>query len=185
MSRARFVLLAILFASPLYSAEKTRPCTHLAQGSFQQVYTHSPFAHGLRHGYEAGFHDADLDYHLGYDEREVKLDKVPGTQGFQKRFGDKKSFRRGYEYGYMAGYRDSFAGRKFHYPPATDAVAAELVNQRYFDTGLADGFRRTMDSNSGQSTCSNDQPGYCEGFRLGVKLASEERHAHRMSVASK
>ena len=184
MPRALYVLVAtILLFSSLYSADK-KSCYHLSQDALQQVYQHSPFAHGLRHGYEAGFHDADLDYHLGYDERDLRANKLPGTAGFDKKFGDKKSFRRGYEFGYMAGYKDSFAGRKFHYPPASDAVAADLATQRYFDAGVAEGFRQTAEKN-GNDDCNNAQPGYCEGFRLGVKLASEERHTDSVRVASK
>ncbi len=185
MFRAPYVLLAILLTLPLYSADKKTPCYHVSQDALQQVYQHSPFAHGLRHGYEAGFHDADLDYHLGYEERDLRANKLPNTQGFEKKFGDKKSFRRGYEYGYMAGYKDSFAGRKFHYPPASDAVADDLATQRYFDAGVADGFRQAADQRQSRGECSNSQPGYCEGFRLGVKLAAEERHTDNVSVAAK
>jgi hypothetical protein len=182
---ARFLTFIMCCVLPLFAADNRAECYHVSQDALQQVYIHSPFAHGLRHGYEAGFHDADLDYHLGYEERQIKLNKVPGTEGFHKSFGDKKSFRRGYEYGYLAGYRDSFAGRKFHYPPASDGVASDLANARAFDAGVADGFRRSVDSASAQNSCDNAQPGYCEGFRLGVKFAAEERHANSLSVASK
>jgi hypothetical protein len=185
MSRAWFAAIAVLFSSSLFGADKKTDCHHLTHGSLQQVYQHSPFAHGLRHGYEAGFHDADLDYHLGYEEQQVKLNKVPDTVGFQKRFGDKKSFRRGYEYGYLAGYHDSFAGQKFHYPGAADGVATDVATARAFDSGISDGFRQGIDSRRAHNVCANSQPGYCEGFRLGVKFAFEERHAYGMSVAAK
>jgi hypothetical protein len=184
MSWARFAAFLVFLVSTLLFAEKKPECYHVTQDTLQQVYLHSPFAHGLRHGYETGYHDADLNYHLGYEERQIKLNKVPDTQGFRKSFGNKKSFRRGYEYGYLAGYRDSFAGRKFHYPPGGDGVPVDLLNARAFDSGVADGFRRSVDSPSAQNPCENTQPGYCEGFRLGVKFAAEERHAGGISVAS-
>jgi hypothetical protein len=182
---ARYAAVAVLLTSSVYCADKKGDCYHLMSDPLRQVYSHSPFAHGLRHGYEAGFHDADLDYHLGYDERQLLLNKVPGTEGFQKSFGDKKSFRRGYEYGYLAGYHDSFAGRKFHYPLPADGVPAELASTRAFDTGVADGFRARVEDAEVRTDCANAQPGYCEGFRLGAKFATEEHHGGGVSVASK
>jgi hypothetical protein len=181
MLRARFLFALPLLVSILTAEDDKQACYHVSADPMKDVYAHSAFAHGLRHGYEQGFHEADVDFHLGYLERELKLDKIPKIEKFRKEFGNKKSFRRGFEYGYLGGYRDSFAGRKFLVP----RELATPTTSGAFDAGVADGFKAVATSDSPVLECSNAKPGYCDGFQVGIRLAKDYEHGSRLSIASK
>jgi hypothetical protein len=180
-SLAPSVLLVLLTAS--FAADKKRDF-HLDQDTARDLYLHSAFAHGLRHGYEEGFHAADLDIHTAAPRKALdKLSRVPKTIGYRREFGDKKSFRRGYEYGYVAGYDDSFENRKFHYLAPSDVTNLEPATAD-FDIGVASGYTAVFHSGSDYARCDRDAPAYCAGFQTGSALALAERHASDHQVAS-
>jgi hypothetical protein len=173
MSRlfAFLVFLGIAFAGDKYDY-------HTSGDGARDLYLHSAFAHGLRHGYEEGFHAADLDIHTGAPRKRTNdLSRVPKTIGYRRDYGDKKSFRRGYEYGYVAGYEDSVAYRKFHYPTVAVDVVAITTRPNRFDEGVASGYGAVFHSNAADVTCVNKAPSFCAGFEAGVAMARSERHA--------
>jgi hypothetical protein len=172
--RALAILLTAALLSATAASSDKRDDYHLTDDGARSVYAQSPFAHGYRHGYEEGFHDADLEFHMGRHARALKTKDVPRTIGYEKTFGSKDRFRRGYEPGYLAGYADSHAGREFHTLAATD-IATD--HGKAFDEGFGSGFLGRYDSHSVNTECTNPKPGFCEGFRLGLALASVERHS--------
>lgn len=150
---------------------------HTNSDGARDLYVHSAFAHGLRHGYEEGFHAADLDIHTGAPRKRTNdLSRVPKTIGYHRGYGDKKSFRRGYEYGYVAGYEDSIAFRKFHDPAVAVDVVAITTTPNRFDEGVASGYGTVFHSNAADVTCVNKAASYCAGFEAGVAMARSERH---------
>src|SRR5581483_8709170 len=69
------------------------------------LYQRSTFAHGFIHGYEQGFHIADLDYHVGRTDRKLKdiHEYRDASSGYHSSFGDKNIFRRGFREGFSQG----------------------------------------------------------------------------------
>ena len=61
-------LLAAVFllaCVPGSFAEDNKPDYHTSDDQSRDLYIHSAFAHGVRHGYEEGYHAADMDIHTG------------------------------------------------------------------------------------------------------------------------
>jgi hypothetical protein len=112
------------------------------------------------------------------------LSHIPKTVGYRNQFGDKKSFRRGYEYGYIAGYDDSFANRKFHYPTISPDAAAMVSSGGDFDKGVASGYSAVFHSNSADFPCDRNAPVYCAGYQAGASMALSERHPPQSQVAA-
>ncbi|MEO6119797.1 MAG: hypothetical protein ABIP12_03835 [Terriglobales bacterium] len=113
------ILLTICLGAPLSFAqskdpksEDTRGDFHLREDQARKLYSASAFAHGHRHGYEEGFRTADLEIHVGRQERELREKDIPKAD-YQKGFGDKKFFQQGFAHGFKAGYKDSYSNRSF------------------------------------------------------------------------
>lgn len=147
--------LAVATTAPAYSQSEVD--SHLREDETRHLYSVSAFAHGHRHGYEEGFRVADDEIHSGRLQRALTEGDVPKSMEYQKSFGDKKHFRRGFIYGYLAGYRDSYEERSFRLPewvaqvppiadssdlPQTDGPAAPDRKVRLtFDEGMMQGYR--------------------------------------------
>src|SRR5205085_1684744 len=119
--------------------------------------------------------------------------KVPKMVGYAEEFGSKKLFRLGYQYGYLAGYADSAAGKTFRLIAIADlpqkASATVHTKTSRFEDGVLEGYRagRTGEAGSGLPVkaraatavnCAEDKPGvldYCEGYSLGVRLGAGDR----------
>jgi hypothetical protein len=119
---SRLLTPVLVFLAALVPQASSLEDLHLKNDLASELYSVSAFAHGHRHGYEDGFRRADHEYHFGYQARPLKLKDVPKPTGYEKGFGDKDLFRKGFRYGFMAGYSDSFAGRSFRVPKWMKAV---------------------------------------------------------------
>jgi hypothetical protein len=184
MPRAYSLLFASTFLVVASFASDNKPDYHVNGDAARELYKHSAFAHGLRHGYEEGYHAADLDIHTGSPRKDwAKMDRVPKTVGFKNNFGNKKSFRRGYEYGYVAGYADSFENRKFHYPAADLSSSSETLS-RDFDLGVSSGYQTAYHSNAADLACDRQTAAYCAGFKMGADMALAERHSAPAQLAT-
>lgn len=118
-SRLVIVLLVVSAVGSLVAQGQNREPLqefHLSADAARTLYTFSAFAHGHRHGYEEGFRFADLTIHLGGLQRELRERDVPKSMGYKREFGEKKRFRQGFIYGFIAGYNDSFSERSFRVP---------------------------------------------------------------------
>lgn len=133
-------LLAIAASSFAQTADR-KPDAHLSDAA-APLYVHSSFAHGYIHGYEDGFHTADQDLQFGRLNRGVHR-KMTGHPEANVETADRGSFRKGYEQGFGAGYRDSAAGREFRAVAALREAAATLssVNPAGNDPALDHAFR--------------------------------------------
>jgi hypothetical protein len=136
---------------------------HLTSDAANNIYAASAFAHGMRHGYEEGFHDADRDLHLSaFTLDDMAIPKPKKTVGYQESFGSKGSFRKGYEHGYRLGYGDSLKGIAFRMTAPVVTVAAKP--DRDFDRGVQYGYT------SVGALCSGT-PAFCHGVQAGRALA--------------
>jgi hypothetical protein len=148
---------------------------HVSTAVGNNLYAASAFAHGMRHGYEEGFHDADRDLHLSaFRLEDLTLSKVPKTVGYQASFGSKESFRKGYETGYRLGYADSLKGIAFRMIAPRMNVTA--IPDRDFDRGVQYGF------NSPGNACSGP-PAYCAGVQAGRTLATATESTTQVASA--
>jgi hypothetical protein len=187
------VLLAAFMVSLLTPAAfAQRTDRHVFSDDAQSLYRRSAFAHGYIHGYEEGFHCANLDWHMGRARRDVnrelhvaKIDKRHIL--YQDAYGDKKTFMKGYDQGYAEAYNDVFEGKAFRAVYEARAAAAGL-NQagspdRNFDDGFVAGITAARD---GQAITSRDiistnewciqnvhnaKGEYCDGYARGVIFA--------------
>lgn len=135
---------------------------HLHEDSARALYRVSAFAHGHRHGYEAGYLAADADIHFGHFRRQLREKDVPGSMRYRREYGDKGRFRRGFIYGFLAGYDDSYQFRPFRLPewtaevpafstlsdlPESDAPSGpDAGTRRRFDDGAIAGYRTATSS---------------------------------------
>lgn len=175
MHRALGSLLFIALALPAIAAQPENSDRHLTADMGKGLYAASAFAHGLRHGYEEGFHDADRDLHLSAFSIEDIAAKKPGKIiGYQASFGPKESFRKGYDAGYRLGYADSLKGITFRMNAPAVGVAA--VADKDFDHGVQYGY-------AAPGTDCSGAPAFCAGVKAGRALAEETQPATQVASA--
>jgi hypothetical protein len=184
------VLLTAFIVSLLAAAAMAqRADRHMLSDDAQSLYRHSAFAHGYIHGYEEGFHCANLDWHMGRTRREVSRElhvQRPDKRriAYRDDFGDKKMFMKGYEQGYQEAYDDVFDGKSFRAVSEARAAAAGLNGSRGPDRTFDDGFVAGIDAARGQQTavphdltagtqwCIQNVLSaageYCDGYARGV-----------------
>lgn len=206
--RAIVFLLLLPLAASLASGQESKELRgefHLREDVARRLYHVSAFAHGHRHGYEAGYLAADEEIHYGHLRRRLQEKDVPRGMAYRREYGDKKRFRRGFEYGFIAGYNDSYDFRPFRLPawvaevppipsisdlPEADTSGPDRQFRLRFDDGMIAGYRTAAGSqvltleapalaSEASSTCQTDdrsrQPGYCDGFVQGFLLGIEDR----------
>jgi flagellar biosynthesis/type III secretory pathway protein FliH len=168
---ARFALLvaALIAASINLAAQSLDPhstCTRTGA-----ITRRSAFAHGYLHGYEQGFHLADIDFQMGRPVRDIsKLNvakEVRERDHYGREFGDNHSFKDGYREGARVGYADGIAGRAFRafdqlnpiLQSATDsAVGIDAVFDRGFSQGYVSGQRQGLTAGRRDVTFTNPLP---------------------------
>ena len=185
-----FTAFVVSLLAPVAMAQ--RADRHMLSDDAQSLYRRSAFAHGYIHGYEEGFHCANLDWHMGRSRsdvtRELRVTKVDKRHIFYTdSFGDKKSFMKGYDQGYSQAYNDVFEGKSFSAVGEARAAAAGLhgglAPDRTFDDGFVAGVSAARD---GQATAASDvsaatqwciqnvqtaKGNYCDGYARGVVFA--------------
>ena len=194
---SRLVAVLMFVASTLTAAlsQDKSPEFHLTEDVARSLYRISSFAHGHRHGYEEGFRYADMAIHLGAQRREIKEGEVPRSMGYKREFGDKKRFRQGFIYGFIAGYNDSFGERTFRLPewakdlpplpslsdlPQSDTpLQLDTKLQAAFEEGVIQGYRQGLATAGEEAledralaaeaarSCSSADLAHKEGYCLG------------------
>ncbi len=166
---------------------------HLQPTSVGALFLDSAFAHGYRHGYDQGFHLADLDVHMGRSSQQMtKRQFRQASREFNKSFGSKNLFEQGYQVGLSAGYQDSFAGREYQASERAKLAASGLEDalppsrRQYFDDGFAGGYASarvqsvpskgmTLDylvQYCQETLLASHPPEYCSGFSRGFVFGS-------------
>ena len=185
----------VLVLLAVNAAMAEQPDRHLDSTNHTHVlYQRSAYAHGYMHGYEDGFHNADIDIHMGRGAR--ALDKIDdyrkGDGGYRSEFGDRHYFEAGYKEGFKEGYSDSIQGLQFRAVSEVRKIAAGMGKDqdstlsgkdfdRAFATGYDVGRKNGIDAGTdedGYATCRSnlsrlqvsDQTDYCDAFARGFSL---------------
>lgn len=181
---------------------------HLSSDPAHVLYTKSAYAHGYIHGYEDGFHNADLDIHMGRGERPLSVmkDFRESDGGYRADFGDKHYFRLGYKQGFREGYSDAIRGGQFRAIDQTEKAAAGIsavrpgdLRRQDFDQAFSAGYDAGRDSGMNSSGYVPDiehttnlcesrlprseaaHPGeYCDAFLRGFTLGFDDGQASRV-----
>ena len=151
---------------------------HTTSDPGSDLYRRCAFAHGFIHGYEQGFHLADLDYHVGRMDRKLaELRAYRDAPGFRASFGEKKTFQRGYREGFQQGYDDSLHSRHFRVEIAGQIVADGLKDfagsSQEFDAGFTAGYVAQRTKPQNVVACNRQESAaYCNGLALGAEFAT-------------
>lgn len=169
---------------------------HLTTDQARDLYQRSAYAHGYIHGYEDGFHNADMDIHLGRGERLLSImkDFRDCDGGYRREFGDKQYFRLGYKQGFREGYSDAIHGGQFRAIEQTEKVASGVrsaepgFKTKDFDQAFSAGYDagrdkgthsvRDADFDHVAGVCGTRVPrsqarhpdAYCDAFMRGFTL---------------
>ncbi len=198
------LLSVVLLLLACATAHAQRDDWHVQSG---ELFIKSAFAHGYMHGYEAGFHNGDVDLQMGRDFRDVKAQyEYKRPSGYRSQFGDKSQFENGYRKGFLVGYTDCFFGRNFRAAQLLNNKTGSFPNDslafdRHFDhafragyesgqqKGLADG--RNLSANGGldlvNCQINTDREGiapeYCPAYQEGYQLGYSDGFANQRGSA--
>jgi hypothetical protein len=199
----RFAILTFLLlaAAPLLAQQGSDE--HLADTA-GVLYQRSAFAHGYLHGYEQGFHLADLDIQMGHLLPGVRIRRESREEDphYRQGYGDKSLFVAGFKLGMRAGYADSIGAVPFRaiseMRSASDGVDAGPDSKR-FDRGFYEGFlngnlqgeknTHAADLGAISNTCRQqhaaDKPAdgqqYCDGYTRGFRVGYDDGHAQLLA----
>ena len=171
---------------------------HLTQDANRFFYYYSAFAHGHRHGYEEGYHAGDEDYH--FRKPAEPRQRMSKQRGYRPEFGNKASYARGYERGFIAGNADSYSGRAFRATqtlvleaPVDFAARSQTDWITEFDAGVAAGYRGGLSNaagvvNAGAGSaswlCRQEQhsASYCDGYGPGYMLGRGDSESAALMI---
>ena len=199
--------LSLLFSVCLVSfADDDDPNEgHMKDNNGAVLCSHSVFMHGYIHGYQEGFHNADVDIQMGHSFREVSaLPDYKKMPGYQLGFGDKSVFEHGYHQGFLVGYTDGMSGRSFRAIQLLRTAAEGLAQrglspkqQSSFEMGIQEGYHAGQteglhdgraavsfrNSNPGctalQKDTNSKDPDYCEGFRRAFAVGYSDGYTNQ------
>ena len=187
------VFSVLIFVAGVLAAQ---PDYHLTGDSAKAVYQQSTWAHGYVHGYQMGFHEGTIDYHMAHmrrDPRKIKRAQK-ASECYHEGFGDRKVFERGYKEGFNVGYTDAFAGRDYRASNEMEKLAATepvkdgshldpVLGEGYTAgqrTGLEDGRRAAAYMPQNAQCPVHYAEWQCVAFRLGFQLGySDGYHNQR------
>ena len=204
-SISRFAAFVFLLIAPSSLIAQNTPDPHMIDAA-SVLYARSAFAHGYLHGYEQGFHLADLDIQMGHllPGVQVRRDVRERDPHYRPAYGDKSLFISGFRLGMRAGYADSIAGVSFRAVTEMRQAATGLTPGRTskpFDRGVYEGFLHGERQGAGDahamadfagvtSSCLAEHPvkpedgqPYCDGYTRGFQLGYSDGRAQRMSVS--
>jgi len=179
---------------------------HLADPHAARLYSQSVFMHGYIHGYEEGFHNADVDIQMAHGFRDVStLDAYKKVAGYRSSFGDKQIFEAGYRHGFRVGYTDCISGRNFRAIQLLRAAALGLsltslspAARLSFDLGVQEGYiageneglhdgRASLGSRNMVPGCTpldqnhnqSRDANYCNGFRRAFLVGYSDGYTNQ------
>ncbi len=192
----------LLYAATAIAQSNDR---HITSDQAHDLYQRSAYAHGYIHGYETGFHNADMDVHMGRGERSPNAikDFRDSNDGYQHEFGDKQYFRLGYKQGFKEGYSDSIRSRTFRAINETTKIASGFHNaddprqNQGFDRAFVAGYQSGHESGStstrglefdhAASVCQAQAPreskspdSYCDAFMRGFTLGFADGETNKL-----
>lgn len=186
------VLSALTFLAGTVAAQADY---HLTDDSAHALYQHSSWAHGYVHGYQLGFHEGTIDYHMAHlrrDPRKIKSGNHPKNY-YRQEYGDRQLFDHGFKAGFNVGYSDAFAGRDYRAAHEMDrlATAAPVSSGSQLDPVLGEGYtagqriglsdgRRAAPFMPQKEQCPlHYSPPQCSGYRLGFQLGYSDGYLNQ------
>jgi hypothetical protein len=192
MVRIALLLVSLLFSAGMMTAGEKPPDPHYLAQRTSVLARRSVFVHGYLHGYEEGFHLADLDIQMGRSARDIsKTKEAREVSGYRHEFGDKRFFEGGYREGLRVGYADGMAGRVFRAINELQALG-EMAPQGpkvqpdpAFDRGFSEGYlsgqqqgvqdgRRDVTATPPAAACpatrGQEQPSFCAAYVGGYRI---------------
>jgi hypothetical protein len=143
---------------------------HLTLDPAKEVYRASAFLHGYIHGYEDGFHAADIDLQMGHTMRPG--DRIAEFKRLHRAESRKQPrFVAGYSNGFNVGYTDGFKGGEFRATRELESLAEStgVLPNASSTSQLKDAFDNAM----------------FLGYRAGAtRGASDARNNQSESIAS-
>lgn len=148
--RFAIVVSALVAVCQLVAAQTDM---HLTVDPAHAAYQKSSFLHGYIHGYEEGFHVADIDLQMGHRARAVEaipeFNHPPGKRDVPG--AHHARFTSGYFDGFRAGYYDGIQGKDFRAAQELRRLSAgvaglpepslDLHFDAIFDEGIFTGYR--------------------------------------------
>jgi len=131
---------------------------HLVESPAKGLFHRSAWAHGYIHGYEAGFHQGNLDLHMArpiQDPHSVKEFKK-SSKVYHASFGNRPEFEKGYGSGFEVGYLDGSSGRDFRAASETNRISSAMEVPKDVDPKQAEQLDVMLDA------------GYLQGRRTGL-----------------
>jgi hypothetical protein len=147
MLRSALLAAALLTAAAVTAFAQKPPDSHYVATRTSAIARRSVFIHGYLHGYEEGFHFADMDTQMGRASRDIsKVKDAREPVGYRREFGNKRVFESAYRQGLRVGYADGMAGRAFRAIAELEAIAAlaggpaQIQPDAAFDEGFSAGY---------------------------------------------
>jgi hypothetical protein len=166
----------------------------------------SVFLHGYVHGYEAGFHNADIDIQMAHGFRDVTtMPEYKKVADCPVNDGDKRVFERGFRQGFRVGYIDGMSGRSFRAVGSLRLAVAGLSTESWsrnrrdsFESGIQEGYYageseglhdgRTLSAfrpmEPGCTALDQNVPvakdaDYCDGFRRAYSIGYSDGYTNQ------
>lgn len=198
-----FCLALLLFPAIGFADDANAEEVHMADPNAAALYSASIFLHGYIHGYEQGFHNADVDIHMAHGFRDVStMSDYKKTAGYRPAFGEKGVFERGFRQGFRVGYTDGMSGRSLRavgmLRMAATGLSLDPRKIASFEVGVEEGYQtgQTAGLHDGRTAASfrNPIPGctpldanaseakdaaYCDGFRRAFSIGYSDGYTNQ------
>jgi len=196
--------LLLIFTSLGFARDAERP---YQEDSFASALdTTSVFLHGYVHGYEAGFHNADIDIQMAHGFRDVStMPEYKKVVDCPVNSGDKRVFERGFRQGFRVGYIDGMSGRSFRAVRSLRLAVAGLSTKSWsrsrrdsFESGIQEGYyageSEGLHDGRTSSAFRPMEPGctaldenvpaakdadYCDGFRRAYSIGYSDGYTNQ------
>lgn len=198
--------LLLILGSSGFARDANKGQAYSEDSLASALNSHSVFLHGYVHGYEEGFHNADIDIQMAHGFRDVStMSQYKKVAECPAKAADKAVFERGFRQGFRVGYVDGMSGRSFRAVSSLRLAVAGLStadwNQRRrasFELGIQQGYY------AGQSEGLHDgrtasafrlmEPGctaldqnasaakdadYCDGFRRAFSIGYSDGYTNQ------
>jgi hypothetical protein len=201
-----FCFFLLLFSGNGLTEDQSTEEAHMADPHASPLYSASIFLHGYIHGYEEGFHNADVDIQMAHGFRDVStMPDYKKLVGYRAAFGDKSVFEKGFRQGFRVGYTDGMSGRSFRaigvLRSAAEGLSPDSLNPRKiasFEMGVQQGYQAGQSAglHDGRTAASfrNPIPGctaldgnasaakdeaYCDGFRRAFTIGYSDGYTNQ------
>ncbi len=206
MIRVLCFTLVLILASPAFARDPNKAQPYTEDSLASALKSQSVFLHGYVHGYEEGFHNADIDIQMAHGFRDVStMSEYKKIAECPAKNGDKTVFERGFRQGFRVGYIDGMSGRSFRAVRSLRLALAGLSTADWsqrrreaFESGIQEGYYagqseglhdgrtasafRLMEPGCtalGQNASAPKDAEYCDGFRRAFSIGYSDGYTNQ------